>query len=188
MFVGDRTFLAGMQRKQGQLTISGFGGRSLLNEHWRATAFRETVEEIFHITDVPSQLLKALESVMPQQILLQNTPVKYITLVYTYDQLRQFLHICKKYLRASPHFTRFPQSAEDLVHNRLCVEHKGAEVSNIVYWPRYFTGKKVGVSDDILCDIVKLNHNLDTALCSDYDAFIVGLTGASTSTGLGLGI
>jgi hypothetical protein len=157
MFVDERTCLVGIQQKDRKNIISGFGGKCLTNEHWRVTAFRETIEEMFHIFKIPTALLAELErTLIPAKVLSSEG---YITLVYTFKQLRMFLRNCKKHLVTSPLYYKFPTDVQSLQNNRRIVPNE-CEVSHILLWPRYFEGTRYKISNDFISDLVQLNHNI----------------------------
>ncbi len=167
MFVDERMCLVGIQQKDRKNIISGFGGKCLPNEHWRVTAFRETIEEMFHIFKIPTALFAELErAFIPVKILsLLPHDGGYITLVYTFKQLRTFLRICKKHLSVSPLYSRFPTDARSLQNNRRIAPNE-CEISHILLWPRYFEGTRFKISHDFINDLVQLNHNIRL---TDYD-------------------
>jgi hypothetical protein len=163
MWVSQTHILAGIHSYQSRShkpkKISGFGGKANKGECWWQTAFRETIEEFFDVKKIPEALLLKLRSkLVPRTVLEQITP-SYLTLVYTWNDLRVFLKICQSYLKQSTLYAQFPRTPEDLVFGR-CFATQKSEISHIVFWPLHFTGSHFRFSSDLLDDLAKYNHNL----------------------------
>ena len=130
MFINDTHTLAGIHtpRRNHEVRICGFGGKAEGQEPWWQTAFRETIEEFFHVTSIPNTLLHALQSLQPIRILRAENP-SYITLVYSFKQLSTFLKICASHI-TSPLYAKMPKTVEDLVFRRRYVGNAGTRVEN----------------------------------------------------------
>lgn len=162
MFVNDTHTLAGIHtpRRNREVRLCGFGGKTLPQEPWWQTAFRETVEELFHRYVIPYNLYHALKQITPYKI-LEDKETPYITLVYTFDQLNVFLAICQKHLLETAVYTVFPRSAEDLVFKRHTLNHvpaepNGVEIMDIVFWPIHNAHRRFRVSKDFAADMRRL--------------------------------
>lgn len=154
MWISDTHVLAGIHTRQSRShkpnKISGLGGKTLPGEVWWQTAFRETVEDMFGVETVPTELLNLLRSrLAPLTVVHQSTP-SYITLVFSFADLKQFLKLSRRFIQ-SPLYSPFPKTVDELVFNRRSSDK--SDVSHIVYWPRIFQGSRFRFSSDLL-------HNL----------------------------
>jgi hypothetical protein len=156
MFINDTHTLAGIHtpRRNHQVRICGFGGKAEANESWWATAFRETIEEFFHVTTIPNNLFHALKRIHPVQILQQEDP-RYITLVYTFTQLKQFLKICSKYI-TSPLYQRMPETVEQLIFRRNVGNLEGVEIMDIIAWPLKNPHRRFRITREFIGDMRRL--------------------------------
>lgn len=160
MWVSRTHMLAGIHTYQSRShkpkKISGFGGKAKSNEVWWQTAFRETVEEIFDVKQVPNDLLIALKAkLIPMNVLVQPSP-SYLTLVFPMEDMNVFLKLCKRFLKQSSLYQSFPVSAEEVVFNRGFASR--SEISHILFWPLHFTGSHFRISSDLQEDLGKYNH------------------------------
>lgn len=155
MFINDTHTLAGIHtpRRNHEVRICGFGGKAEGEEPWWQTAFRETIEEFFHVTSIPNTLFRALQSLQPIRILRAEDPV-YITLVYSFAQLKTFLKLCANHI-TSPLYTNMPKTVEDLVFRRQFVGNAGAppEIMHIVFWPLQNPYRRFRITKDFLSDM-----------------------------------
>ncbi len=151
MFINDTHTLAGIHtpRRNHEVRICGFGGKAEGEEPWWQTAFRETVEEFYQPASIPYNLYHALKRLTPLRILQQEEP-RYITVVYTFQQLHAFLKICAGHI-TSPLYEQMPQTVEDLVFRRRYVGN--AEIMNIVYWPLQNPYRRFRITKDFLSDM-----------------------------------
>ncbi len=158
MFVNYSHVLAGISKQWAadMSVLDGFGGKRIGKESWKQCAFRETVEEFFGVECVPKTLLKALEEMMiPQKVLCKDN---YLTLVYDFDQLVQFLRLCAKHLRKVPLYHKVPRCIEELIMGRKLSD--GSEISHIVLWPLYYKHTTYEIASHFHSDIQKINHNV----------------------------
>ncbi len=162
LWASNTHFLAAIHTRQSRShkpkKISGFGGKAKSGEAWWDTAFRETVEEIFDVKTVPTELLTRLRKVLVPRAILHQTSPSYLTLVFSMDDMKRFLFLCKKYIKATPLYATFPTSAYDVVFERTYATEK-SEIAHIVFWPRYFAGSHFRFSSDLLHDLGQYNHN-----------------------------
>lgn len=154
MWISDTHVLAAIHTRQSRShkpkKISGFAGKILPGEVWWQTAFRKTVEELFDVQDVPTELLYVLRSrLVPLTVVHQSTP-SCITLVFSFADLKQFLKITRRFIHSTL-YAQFPKSVDELIFNRKSADK--SRVSHIVYWPRVFQGSRFRFSTDLLHDL-----------------------------------
>ena len=162
MFLNETHTLAGIHapRRNHEVRICGFGGKKKGDEPWWQTAFRETIEELFHpttIPTIPNTLYDALKSLEPSRILTNDDPA-YITLVYSFVQLKKFLAICASHIPASPLYTRMPLSAEEVVFRRRVGSLEGVGITDVVFWPLGNSQRRFRVSKDFMTDMRSVVH------------------------------
>jgi hypothetical protein len=126
MFTDGVRVLAGYQTKTGK--IGGFGGKSNPAESRTETALRETIEELFGILDVPTELIKKLP-------ISQNTIEypEYTCFVYNFEDLQTFIRRAGRYINSSPLYAVFPTTVWELVQNRIFSE--SAEIGELYLMP-----------------------------------------------------
>jgi len=129
LFVGGPVALAGVQKfwrvaKQqggsGHGILSGLGGSKEDGDaDWLDTAWREVVEELFDVKDVPAALLLSLRSHIPLPIppLITNTS-GYILLHLGFAELEVALALCGKHGIQSELYKAIPTTVSDLVMKR----------------------------------------------------------------------
>lgn len=156
MFINDTHTLAGIHtpRRNHQVRVCGFGGKTEGEEPWWQTAFRETVEEFFQPTTIPYNLYHALKILEPIRILKTED---YLTLVYTFKQLRTFLKICKRHI-TSPLYPLMPASAEELIFKRSVGSMEGVEIMDIVLWPLKNPHRRFRISKEFMGDMRTLTQ------------------------------
>ena len=115
VFTDGRLILAGYQPLKRSPTISGIGGKKEEGEAYIETAIRETIEELFEVSDIPKSLIADIKTVTPQRI-IQNG--KYIMIVYNFADLEEILKIVKKHKISSPIYDKMPVNLMDLLFNR----------------------------------------------------------------------
>lgn len=178
MFVQDGQFIACVHSqtyKSGRIKISGFGGKREVGENWIQTAFRETVEEFFHVSltavQDPAAFYNDLKrSIAPSRVLFQNKEsFKYLTLVFGFSELVRFLRICKRHLKTSPVYATFPTSIQAALMGRRPVA--GAEIFHLILWPLQFENALMEFSMDLMVDIRHLERGV--CLISDDDELII---------------
>jgi|SRR5579872_3067126 len=115
VFTNGQMILAGLQSKQNQLVISGIGGKSNEGETPHETAMRETIEELFGVTDVSTELILKLIELLPINKTC-GTDI-YSIYVYTFDDLIKLLQLASTYL-ISNLYEEFPSTLTDLIFKR----------------------------------------------------------------------
>lgn len=132
-FTDGRHILAGYQPQKKTPGISGFGGHREGEESYLETAYRETVEEMFHVSgaQLPDSLVPTLLSRMaPQEVKVLNG---YILVVFSFRDLQTFLKICKRSGLRSPLYSPMPTTLLDVIQKRsVCLS---AELSSLCLLP-----------------------------------------------------
>jgi hypothetical protein len=157
MFLNRTHVLVGFHSPRttcGQVKISGIGGKRENTELWYETAIRETVEELFHVREVPATLISELLDIEPMTVSFQKEP-EYACIVYSLKQLPRFLQICQKWIQ-SPIYAQFPITLEHLLETRQM--QRDAEIMQFVLWPRDVTHKRYRLSCDLLQDLQSMEH------------------------------
>ena len=130
IFTDKSYVLAGLQVKNEQKLISGFGGMALEQEESIHAALRETVEELVGLFDVPQIIDELFLHCMPQRF-FQNGP--YLLLQYSFEDLEDMLKIIRGYNVQSPYYATFPLTVQDLLFHRK--KDKEAEIQALALLP-----------------------------------------------------
>ena len=151
MFVNAKQVLVGLHtpRNRSEIRVCGLGGKRERGESWYITAIRETVEELFHVSAIPTSLYDSILCIRPTQVIFQKEEA-YVCIVYRLEDLPQFLRICRRFLH-SPLYSSFPKSVSDLLVDRESVLE--AEIMQLVLWPRSVSYRRFRISKDIMNDL-----------------------------------
>ena len=115
LFTNGKLTLAGLQRKCGQMVISGIGGKRNEGEGPHENAMRETIEELFDIAEVSKELIDLLvREFLPMKMYGTAT---YTFYVYSFEDLHKLLAIVSTKITSSL-YDNFPSTISDLVLNR----------------------------------------------------------------------
>ena len=153
LFTEGPVALAGVQKhyKNNETILSGFGGRrETADQDWVHTAFRETVEELYNTTSVPTKLIHNLR----RQIVSLKPPIYssgYVVIQLNFDQLRTFLKICRTYLLCEI-YKQMPTTLDDLIIERC--PSSSSEIGALALIP---VAKAITVDPDFLNDLMKKN-------------------------------
>lgn len=130
-FTDGKHILAGYQPHKEKPCISGIGGHTEQGEHYLQTAYRETIEEIFHVSKIPVGLIDNLIRTMtPQSIRMKKG---YVILRFTFQDLEKMLKACKQANLQSPLYKKLPRTLFETIQQRLY--HKNAELSTLCLLP-----------------------------------------------------
>ena len=116
LFTNNQLVLAGYQPNKIASYISGIGGSKMPGETFQRTAYRETLEELFHMTKFPAGLIESIELILEPKRIIQNGT--YVVIVLTFADLELILKACKYYKLASPVYYSIPLKLNDLILNR----------------------------------------------------------------------
>lgn len=133
IFTDGKYILAALQggNENEKEFISGFGGKSLENEGKIDTAIRETLEELFHVENIPHEIVRAISiESMPQKYISNNG---YDILVYRFDDLYDWGLILSGFAFQSPLYDIIPLTVPEFLFKRKCVD--GAEIKQLCLLP-----------------------------------------------------
>jgi hypothetical protein len=133
LFTDGKHVLAGLQQKNGNLVLSGFGGKiEPTDECTIDAAIRETLEELFHI-EVPPEIVRYIMVHNLPQNQFQNGD--YRVHVYSFWDLVDFLHICQGFGVVSPLYDSIPTDILSLIQKRKILPE--AEIKELSLLPMY---------------------------------------------------
>jgi hypothetical protein len=118
VFTDGKHILCGYQPHKKKPGITGIGGHKEGEETYLQTAYRETLEELFHITNtaIPVGLVDTLVRRMaPKKIKMKKG---YVIVTFDFTDLQLFLKICKKAGLRSPLYTRLPKTLLETIQLR----------------------------------------------------------------------
>ena len=121
LFSNQFVALGGVQKnwkvvKGAEAVLSGFGGRKEeTDKDWFHTAWREVVEELFHVKTVSTTLIQELRHSFPSDPIFTSG---YVMLHYEFLDLVKALKIIQRHLSVSVLYKTFPTTLSDLVTNR----------------------------------------------------------------------
>lgn len=132
LFTNGKHVLAGSQKKNGEFIISGIGGTRESGETFDTNAIRETVEELFDISNVDATLIKKIyDTLHPKDRFVHGG---YGVLVYDFDQLVTMMQIIKDHSTdASPAYNIFPSRVDELILKRVSREE--SEIDTLYLLP-----------------------------------------------------
>ena len=147
--------LAGVQKywrvaKGGAAVLSGFGGRKeAIDGDWLDTAWREVVEELFHVTSVSPALLLALRRSIPLPIPPRITYTSgYVILHLGFSELETAMTLCRKHGVQSELYKTMPISVKDLILLRCSLN--AAEIGPLALLP---STHRTVIADEFLGDL-----------------------------------
>jgi hypothetical protein len=118
VFTDGKHVLAGYQPHKKYPGITGIGGHKEGEETYLQTAYRETIEEIFHVSQsqIPIGLLASLIQTMnPRKIQMKKG---YVIVTFHFQDLELLLKLCKKAGLRSPLYTKLPKNLMELIQKR----------------------------------------------------------------------
>lgn len=118
VFTDGKHILCGYQPHKKKAGITGIGGHKEGEETYLQTAYRETIEEIFHLTNttIPMGLIDRLILRMrPKKIKMKKG---YVLVTFDFTDLELFLKICKKAGLRSPLYSRLPKTLIETIQMR----------------------------------------------------------------------
>lgn len=140
VFTDGKHILCGYQPHKKRPGITGIGGHKEGEETYLQTAYRETLEELFHVTNttIPVDLIdKLIRSLRPKKIKMKKG---YVLVTFDFTDLQQLLKICKKGGLRSPLYPRMPKTLLETIQMRAY--DAKAEISALCLLPVvYHDGK-----------------------------------------------
>lgn len=133
VFTDGKHVLAGYQPHKKKPGLTGIGGHREGEETYLQTAYRETIEELFHVSSVtiPVGLVDTLSRTLrPKKI---KNKKGYVLITLDFQDLEQFLTICKKAGLRSSLYTRFPRTLLEVLQMRGY--HVNAEIASLALLP-----------------------------------------------------
>ncbi len=130
-FTDGNHILAGYQPHKEKPCISGIGGHAEQGETYLQTAYRETIEEIFHVSAIPNGLVDTLiRKMAPKDVRIKKG---YVILRFTFQDLEKLLQLCKQAKLQSPLYPKLPRTLLEVIQQRSI--HKDAEISSLCLLP-----------------------------------------------------
>lgn len=130
VFTNGRVILAGYQPHKKIPVITGLGGKRNENEDPIETAWRETIEELFEIENIPEEILKICIEMKPENTIERNG---YIQFIYNFGVLERILQECYiKGIQTSV-YKQFPFTIQELLLERI--EDEKAEIETLALVP-----------------------------------------------------
>lgn len=138
VFTDGRHILAGYQPHKKRPGITGIGGHKEGTETYLETAYRETLEELFHVSQLPVGLLARLVQTMrPRNYKMKKG---YVMLFFNFEDLLQLLTISRKHGLRSPLYARWPKTLLELL--QLRGSDLKAEIASLCLLPVVHHGGK----------------------------------------------
>ncbi len=125
IFMNNNLILGGYQKN----TISGIGGCMELNENIYENAYRETIEELYDITEIDKTLINdIINMIKPLKILDKH---RYKILIHTFEDLEIIIRKCINI--KSKLYDSQPNNIQELILNR---KYKNdSEIKQLVLLP-----------------------------------------------------
>jgi hypothetical protein len=136
VFTDGKHILCGYQPHKKKPGITGIGGHKEGEETYLETAYRETIEELFHVTNtvIPIGLIATLiRSMKPKKIKMKKG---YVLVTFDFRDLEMFLKTCKKSGLRSPLFKKMPTTLLETIQQRTT--DLKAEISVLCLLPVVF--------------------------------------------------
>ena len=118
VFTDGKHVLAGYQPNKKKPGITGIGGHREGEETYLQTAYRETIEEIYNVTNtqIPIGLIdKLIQQMKPQKIKMKKG---YVIVTFTFTDLEMFLKLCRKSGLRSPLYAEMPRVLIEVIQGR----------------------------------------------------------------------
>lgn len=133
VFTDGKHIVAGYQPEKRKPGITGIGGHRDGEETYLETAYRETIEEIFHVTreTIPVSLIPSLmRTLHPRMVKMKKG---YVLVVFSFEDLTLFLKLCKTSGLCSSLYTKMPKTLFEMIQSRQ-IDLK-AEISTLCLLP-----------------------------------------------------
>ena len=136
VFTDGKHILCGYQPHKKKPGITGIGGHKEGEETYLQTAYRETIEELFHVTNttIPVGLIDTLiRTLRPKKIKMKKG---YVLVTFDFTDLQLLLKLCKKAGLRSPLYRRLPKNLLETI--QLRDSNPKAEISCLCLLPVVF--------------------------------------------------
>ncbi len=136
VFTDGKHILCGYQPHKKKPGITGIGGHKEGEETYLQTAYRETIEELFHVTNttIPVGLIDTLiRTLRPKKIKMKKG---YVLVTFDFTDLQLLLKLCKKAGLRSPLYRRLPKNLLETI--QLRDSNPKAEISSLCLLPVVF--------------------------------------------------
>ena len=131
MFTNGTHILAGYQPRKKNPHISGLGGSKQKEESYMQTAWREALEELFELKEIPATLCEEIMfAIQPKHTFITEN---YINVVYSFADLHELLQLLHCYELESKVYTIIPYNLSDLLFQRQV--KKDVEISHLCLLP-----------------------------------------------------
>lgn len=118
-FTNGKHYLGGLQKKYDAIYISGLGGSRKEFEAPLHTAIRETLEELFHFSQVPNYLIEEIVfSLSPWKQYYCEQSMEYSFFECSFSNLEEICKIVFERGLRSPLYDVIPTTLGDLILNR----------------------------------------------------------------------
>lgn len=155
IFTDGIHILAGWQPRKRNPGVTGIGGAKHEGETFLTTAYRETIEELFHIRSVPYVLINHLKLHLRPKKIIESSG--YVSAVFDFNDLLFLLKECKRMGLVSPLYEKFPTDLLSLLRNRKFLDTTEIEILGLLPVVKEFHPKRrIYVRDDLLRDMEKL--------------------------------
>ena len=141
VFTDGKHVLAGYQPHKKKPGICGIGGHKEGEETYLQTAYRETIEETYHVTNVqiPIGLIdKLVLQMRPKKIKMKKG---YVLVTFDFTDFELFLKLCRKSGLRSPLYQGLPKSLLEVIQMRGYAIN--AEISSLALLPVVKTHQKL---------------------------------------------
>ncbi len=130
LFTNERIFLAGYKSFKGHIT--GIGGKAHEGETLFQTAIRETIEELFGVTEISLFFINLFEKTLHPFRKIENAG--YTHFLCDFDDLVTFVTIAKECcIYVSPYYDEFPTNLSELLTKRKNTDY--AEITHLTLLP-----------------------------------------------------
>ena len=152
IFTNGSSILCGYEPNKHKPAIYGIGGkRETVDATYRHTAFREAIEELLGILQIPERVWSKMLSREPQRVDNVNS---YIMMYYTFEDLEYFLKAMRGL--STPFYTYIPRSLTEPLLGRNT--SASTEMTHLCIVP--VVSPVPSISPDLAGDIERIRERL----------------------------
>lgn len=129
LFTNDVYMLAGYSPQKG---ITGLGGHREGNETPAETAFREIVEELFHISASPELVKNLIQTIFSSEFVLNDN---FYVSKCSFAELERLMYTVRSTGVTSPLYSVFPTTVQDLIFTRKQIPTEHSHIVVLPYTP-----------------------------------------------------